>query len=129
MALDFQDETEAFLAVLSAVVAADQVGSLEERDFLFGRVKDLDIMKGRAADEFRKMLGRVTEKVFETLPTDGGALTASGLDQLLDAATKKLSASGRKELLAVATELCKKNDTSDSERALLTKLEQRLSGS
>ena len=40
MALKFEKNTEAFLAVLAAVLGADNVGSLEERDVLYKKVKN-----------------------------------------------------------------------------------------
>ena len=43
MAIEFRGPTEAFAAVAWVVCTADKHGSVEERDFLYGQVQNLDI--------------------------------------------------------------------------------------
>jgi len=126
MALKFEKSTEAFLAVLTLVIGADQVGSLEERDFLFERVKALDAFAGMAQPDFNKLLGQVTDTVYDALPKDGEGLSAAGITELLGAARATLSPALQKSLVEVATELSASDQTSTEESALLGQIRRAL---
>ena len=54
MALKFEKNTEAFLAVLAAVLGADNVGSLEERDVLYKKVKAIPLFGNPSMAEFSR---------------------------------------------------------------------------
>ena len=86
MSLKFEKNTEAFLAVLAVVIGADDSGSLEERDFLFKKVKGISIFGNPSSQDFSKLLGQVTDVVYSQLPQADGAITAAGIDSLLSAA-------------------------------------------
>src|SRR5262245_12856269 len=106
MPLKFEKNTEAFLAVLSAVIGADNVGSLEERDFLFSKVKGIAIFGNPSLPEFSKLLGKVVDTLYSGLPKDeDGAITAAGIDTLLSEAKGALTPDLRKTLVATAGEL------------------------
>jgi hypothetical protein len=126
MALNFENDREAFLGVLSLVVAADQVGSLAERDFLFDRLIKVDLFQGMTKQEVGKLLGRVTENVYDSLSNDGASITPAGIEQLLEAAKSKLGTSQGATLVQVATELSKADDGSAEELALIDQIKQRL---
>src|SRR5262245_16629177 len=81
--LKFEKNTEAFLAVLSVVLSADNVGSLDERDLIFKKVKGLAIFNNPSMAEFSKLLGKVTDVVYSELPQEDGAITDAGVDMLL----------------------------------------------
>jgi hypothetical protein len=124
MTLKFQKSSEAFLAVLSVVIGADQVGSLDERDFLFAKVKNLPLFGNPSIAEFSKLLGQVTETVYSQLPMDDGAISAAGVNSLLAEAKKLLTPEQQKSLLQIATELCKSDGAAAQENALLTQLQR-----
>src|SRR6185295_9002025 len=75
MPLKFEKNTEAFLAVLTVVAGADNVGSLEERDFLFKKVKAIGIFGNPSQQDFNKLLGKVTDLVYTQLPQQDGTLS------------------------------------------------------
>ena len=88
MSLKFEKNTEAFLAVLTVVIGADNAGSLEERDFLFKKVKGISIFGNPSTQDFNKLLGKVTDTVYSTLPQNDGAITSAGIDSPPTAANR-----------------------------------------
>ena len=96
MSIEFKKDTEAFLAVLSLVIGADQSGSLEERDFLFSKVKGIKIFGNPSSADFSKLLGGVTDSLFSSLPSEDGEFTAAGVDALLATVARQLSPDLRK---------------------------------
>jgi hypothetical protein len=126
MSLKFEKNTEAFLAVLSVVLGADNAGSLEERDFLFSKVKGISIFGNPSTQEFSKLLGKVTDTVYANLPQAAGALTAAGIDSLLAEAKNTLTPELRKTLIATAGELVDADGAEAAEKALLDKIRRVL---
>jgi hypothetical protein len=126
MSLKFEKNTEAFLAVLAVVIGADNAGSLEERDFLFNKVKGISIFGNPSSQDFSKLLGKVTDAVYTQLPQADGAITAAGIDSLLSAARDALTPDLRKTLLATAAELVDADGAEASEKALLDKIRRAL---
>jgi hypothetical protein len=126
MSLKFEKNTEAFLAVLTVVLGADNAGSLEERDFLFSKVKNIPIFGNPSTQEFSKLLGKVTDAVYAQLPQADGAITAAGIDSLLADAKNALTPELRKTLVATAAELVDADGAEESERALLDKIRRVL---
>jgi hypothetical protein len=126
MSLKFEKNTEAFLAVLAVVIGADDAGSLEERDFLFNKVKGIPAFGNPSSQDFSKLLGKVTDAVYTQLPQADGAITAAGIDELLAAAKSALTPELRKTLVATAAELVDADGTAAAEQALLDKIRRAL---
>jgi hypothetical protein len=126
MSIEFKKDTEAFLAVLSLVIGADQSGSLEERDFLFNKVKGIKIFGNPSSADFSKLLGSVTDYLFTNVPSKDGEFTPAGVDALLASATKTLSADLRKQLAQLAGELGDADGADARETALLAKIRKSL---
>ena len=126
MPLKFEKNTEAFLAVLTVVIGADNVGSLEERDFLFNKVKGIGVFGNPSPQEFNKLLGKVTDIVYTQLPQQDGALSAAGVDTLLAEAKNALSTDLRKALVSTAAELIDADGAEADEKALLDKIRRAL---
>jgi hypothetical protein len=122
MALKFDQDSEAFLAVLTIVIGADDVGSLEERDFLFSKVKDIPIFGNPNPKDFLKLLGQVTDTVYANVPQADGAFTPAGIDALLAAAKAKLNPELRKTLVSTANEIGAADGAEAKEDALLEKV-------
>ena len=126
MSIKFEKNTEAFLAVLTVVIGADNAGSLEERDFLFNKVKGISIFGNPSPQEFSKLLGKVTDAVYTQLPQVDGALSPAGVDSLLGEARNALTPELRKTLVATAGELIDADGAEASEKALLEKIRRTL---
>jgi len=125
MPLKFEKNTDAFLAVLTVVIGADNVGSLEERDFLFKKVKGIGIFGNPSPQDFNKLLGKVTDIVY-SLPQQDGALSAASIDTLLAEAKNALAPDLRKALVSTAAELIDSDGAEASEKALLDKIRRAL---
>lgn len=126
MTVKFATDTEAFLSVLSLVAGADQSGSLEERDFLFKKVKGVAIFKSLSDADFLKLLGKVTDTVYAGVPQQDGDFTAAGIDSLLAEVKKMLSADLRKTLVQLAAELGDSDGADAKEGELLTRIKLAL---
>ena len=126
MSVKFANESEAFLSVLTLVAGADQSGSLEERDFLFSKVKGLALFGNPSTADFSKLLGKVTDAVYSGVDQQDGEFTAAGIDALLAEVKKTLSADQRKSLVQVAGELGGADGADASETALLDKIRRAL---
>ncbi len=126
MSIKFEKNTEAFLAVLTVVIGADNAGSLEERDFLFNKVKGIAIFGNPSMQDFSKLLGKVTDAVYTQLPQVDGALAPAGIDSLLAEARNALTPDLRKTLIATAGELMDADGAEASEKALLDKIRRTL---
>jgi hypothetical protein len=126
MPLKFEKNTEAFLAVLAVVIGADNAGSLEERDFLFKKVKGIPLFGNPSQQDFSKLLGEVTDVVYTQLPQADGAISAAGIDSLLASVKDTLTPDLRKTLVATAAELVDADGAEASEKALLEKIRRVL---
>ena len=126
MPVKFANESEAFLSVLTLVAGADQSGSLEERDFLFNKVKGLPIFGNPSTGDFSKLLGKVTDAVYAGVAQEDGDFTAAGIDSLLADVKKTLSADLRKSLVQIAGELGDTDGADAKESALLDQVRRAL---
>jgi hypothetical protein len=126
MTVTFTKDTEAFLAVLTLVAGADQSGSLEERDFLFNKVKGLAIFGNPSTADFSKLLGKVTDAVYAGVPNKDGEFTAAGIDSLLAEVKKALSADLRKSLVQIAGDLGDSDGDDLKEAELLDRIRRAL---
>jgi hypothetical protein len=122
MTIKFKNSSEAFLSVLSLVIGADSVGSLEERDFLFEKVKNLPLFGNPSVAEFSKLLGQVTSAVYSSVSTKDGDIAPEGVSAVLTEAKKLLNPEQQKSLVKIATELSTSDGTAAEEVALLTQL-------
>ena len=126
MSVKFANASEAFLSVLTLVAGADQSGSLEERDFLFSKVKGLALFGNPSTADFSKLLGKVTDAVYSGVDQKDGEFTAAGIDALLGEVKKTLSPDQRKSLVQIANELGGADGADASETALLDKIRRAL---
>lgn len=126
MAIEFKTETEAFLAVLALVAGADSSGSLEERDFLFNKVKSVSIFGNPAKADFSKLLGAVNDTLYDNVPNNEGEFTAAGIESVLAAAKKTLNADLRRAVVQLAGELSDADGADERETALVDKIRKAL---
>jgi hypothetical protein len=126
MAVEFKKDTEAFLAVLSLVAGADNTGSLEERDFLFDKVKSVAIFGNPGKADFSKLLGSVNDMLYTNVPNTDAEFTAAGIDEVLAAAKKTLNADLRRTVVQLAGELSAADGADSREGALVEKIRKAL---
>jgi hypothetical protein len=126
MAIEFKKDTEAFLAVLALVAGADNSGSLEERDFLFNKVKSIAIFGNPSAADFSRLMGSVNDALYTHVPNTDGEFTAEGVDSVLAAAKKTLTVDLRRAVVQLAGELSDADGADAREGALVEKIRKAL---
>jgi hypothetical protein len=126
MPLKFEKNTDAFLAVLTLVIGADDVGSLEERDFLFKKVRGISIFGNPSSQDFSKLLGKVTDIVYTQAPQNDGVISDAGIDAVLAEAKSALTPELRKTLISTASELVDADGADAKEKALIEKIRRAL---
>jgi hypothetical protein len=126
MTIEFEDPTEAFAAVATVVIATDELGTMNERDFLFEQVKNLDMFNSYDQAEFTKLLGDAIEKVYETLPLDGLSITEQGIESLVQAIREVLRPELRVQAFKMAFGLARADKLCDEEKTMLEQLQRGL---
>ena len=127
MSIQITNPAEGFAAIAAVVIAADSVGSMEERDAVFARAQQLEAFKGLDKAGFGKLLGAVTGQLCEHLPlTDTGSFTPGAITSVTAAVRAVLSAAQRAEALKFAEALCKADSTSATEAPVLAQLTKEL---
>ena len=101
-------------------------GSLEERDFLFKKVKAIPVFGNPSQQDFSKLLGKITDSVYGQLPQVDGAISPAGIDALLTEAKNALGPELRKTLVATAAELMEADGADAAEKALMEKIRRVL---
>ncbi len=96
---------EAFVAIATAVVGADGVGTDEERTYLATEIASLPVFAGMDSGAFQSLLVSVSDSVWASLPNDGVRFTADGLDTLIDACSSVLDPGLRIEVCRMAEAL------------------------
>jgi hypothetical protein len=126
MALTFEHDRDAFLAVLALVVGGDRQGSLRERDYLLEQVRPLPVFGDMSTTEFSKLLGEVTDKVYTGLPQENGAFAADGVETMLEQAKDVLGPELCETAVRSAAGLCAVDGSAGDEEGLLLQIRRVL---
>lgn len=126
MSIKFNEPVEAAVAVAALVIGADGVGSLEERNALFGKVKNLDVFKGITEGDFRRLLNETTDRLFSELAMKDGAFEHRAIDDLASAAQAVLLPEQCGAVYRMAVQLAAADGQGQQEKALLDQLRSGL---
>ena len=126
MSIKFEKPAEAIVAIASVLIAADKVGSLTERDFLFDHLREIDLFSGYDKSKFSSLLGDVTGKVWDSLPFENHSLTPAGFETLVVAVDAALPQKYKAEAYKMAWGLISCDGVCDEEMQLLEKIRQGL---
>ncbi len=126
MAIEFRRPTEAFAAVAWVVCTADKLGSMEERDFLYEQVQDLNVFENYSLVEFQNLLGATFNRVFQTLPNAELSISEGGVESLIQAVREVSSPELRVEAFEMAVGLANADNLCDEEITLLGQLQRGL---
>ena len=69
MAIRIESPAEAFAAVASVAIAADSMGSMDERNAVLQRLKEAPTLKGQDTTALTALLTKVTGHLCAVLPT------------------------------------------------------------
>lgn len=126
MSIKFEKPAEAFVAIASVLIAADKVGTLDERDYLFNHLHSMDLFSGYDKNAFSSLLGEVTSKVWDSLPTENHSLTPLGFETLVVAVDAALTPKYKAEAYKMAWGLVCCDGACDDEKQLLERIRQGL---
>jgi len=128
MSIQFTNAAEAFAGVAAVIVSADGQGSFKERQFLFDKMARLEPFAGYDQAAFNKLLGTISTRIYDTLPTDPNTLqlTPPAWTEFLSAVKQQLSSAQCAEVAQVAEQLAHSDQATASENVLLAQLKEGL---
>jgi tellurite resistance protein len=122
MAMKIETPAEACAALAAIIVAADEVGTTDERRFLFDTIGALPIFEGLDRSQFTELMAATTAGLYDTFPTDGGRVSSDGVGRLVDMIRDALPADRRAEALEAAVGLAQSDGVVSVEALLLQRL-------
>jgi tellurite resistance protein len=122
MAMKIESPAEACAALAAIIVAADELGTAEERAFLFDTIGALPIFEGLDRAQFTELMAATTERLYATFPTDGGRVSSDGVGRLVEMIRDALPADRRAEALEAAVGLARSDGVVSVEALLLQRL-------
>jgi tellurite resistance protein len=122
MPMRIETPAEACAALAAIIVAADELGTSEERTFLFETVRALPIFQGLAEGQFRKLMADTTEGLYTSFPMDGSRMSSDGVGRLVDMIRDALPTDRRAEALEAAVGLARSDGVVSVEALLLQRL-------
>ncbi len=120
--MKIETPAEACAALAVMMVAADELGTDEERQFLFQTVAALPMFEDLDGSEFMALIADTTAALYSTLPTAGGRLSPDGVGQLVEMICAALPADQRVEALEAAVGLAAADGIVSGEALLLQRL-------
>ena len=125
MDIQFDRPAEAMAAITWLICSADDVGSVEERDFLHAHVKNTQDFSGMSRAEFSTLLASTRTKLFNRLDNNGFCLAPPSIDSVIAAAGAVLNKEQKFQAYVMAVELAKSDGLVDEEKVILEKLRSR----
>ncbi len=122
MSMQFKNPAEAFAALATVTVAADQVCTMEERSTLFEQTRHLDAFQHLSLAAFARLLADAVESVYSILPWGESSVSQRGIADLIEAARAALNPDQRGQAFRMALDLASADQLCDPERALLDQL-------
>jgi tellurite resistance protein len=123
MAIRIESPAEAFAAIASVVIAADSMGSMDERNAVLQRLKEAPALKGQDTAALTVILTKVTGHLCDGLPiTETGAFTPAAVDQVITAVRGVLGAEQLAQAVKLAEATMDSDGASETEKALLVQL-------
>lgn len=122
MKMRIETPAEACAALAAIIVGADELGTSEERKFLFETVQSLPVFEGLDRSQFTKLMADTTAGLYDSLPTDGGRIASDGVGRLVGMIRDALPADRRAEALEAAVGLARSDGVTSVEALLLQRL-------
>ena len=122
MAVHLQDAAEAYAAVALLVVGADGLGTLQERDFLFGQLGQAEVFAGLTPESLGGLLGQVTGRMFISVSDDGSPVNEDVIDDICATVRDLLDADQCHELFGLAVDVAHSDGLDGTERTVLAAL-------
>ena len=128
MSMDFDSPAEAFAAIAGLVIGADAVGSLRERDYLFGEVRSLGVFAGLDDAQYATLVADVVGRLVDEFGTEEGTLVPTAADDVAAGARAVLDDDRRFQALGMARSLAGVDAADVAEGDVLERLRVGLEG-
>jgi len=125
MDIQFDRPVEAMAAITWLICSADDVGTVEERDFLHAHVRNTQDFSGMSRDDFCSLLASTRTKLFQSLDNNGFCLAPPAVDAVINSASAVLNKDQKFQAYVMAVELAKSDGLVDKEKVILEKLRSR----
>jgi hypothetical protein len=112
----------AFAAVAVLMVGADKVGTMEEHDFIFGKMSGLDVFAGMDEGAFNQLITKTTDEVCASYPLDGLRVTDEGVDSLARSIRDALTPDLCVQAVQMAVDLASVDGMTSEEERLVVQL-------
>jgi len=125
MDIQFERPVEAMAAITWLICTADDVGSVEERDFLHSHVRNTQDFAEMSPADFSALLAATRTKLFNTLENNGFCLSPPSVDSVISSAGSILNTEQKLQAYIMAVELAKSDGLVEEEKLILEKLRSR----
>jgi hypothetical protein len=120
MRIDTEAEACAALAVM--VVAADDLGTMEERSYLFDKIAAIPIFGGLDQAQFAKLMADTTAGLYDSYATHGDRMSSNGVGHVVRMIREALPFERRIEALEAAIGLARIDGVVSTEALLLQRI-------
>jgi tellurite resistance protein len=124
--MKIETPADAFAALAVLVVGADQVGTLEERRFLFERLSAHSVFGDLDGEAFAALVGDTTEQLHTSLPTADGRVTDEGVSRAVGMIAGALTPELCTEAFRMAVDLARIDGMVRPEEAMLERVRDGL---
>lgn len=122
MSINFERPEDAYLAIAWAVLSADNVGTIPERNFIHSDVKHLALFNDYTEEEYSMMVGAMYMKASQTYLDKSGALMEERVLELIAAVNEYLTAQDCREVYRMAVGIACADELCEEEKILLAQL-------
>jgi tellurite resistance protein len=120
--MKIETPAEACATLAAMIVAADDVGTLEERDFLFEKVAALPIFAGLDQAQFTKLMADTTAALHASFPTEGKRMSSEAVGRVVEMIRGALPPERRVQVLEAAVGLAQSDGVVSLEALLLQRV-------
>ena len=126
MSINFERPEDAYLAIAWAVLVADKVGSIQERNFMHSDVKGLALFNDYSEEEYSNMVGAMYMKANQTFLDEEGVLIEERVPELIAAVKECINDEDCLEVYKMAVGIACADELGKEEIKLLSKLQAGL---
>lgn len=124
MEVQFDRPAEAMAGLVWVVCAADNVGTIEEHNFIHGEARHMGLFAEMSQTEFTSLLAVTRTKLFNALPNNGYCLSHVGAEKVIAAANKVLDDGQKKVAYEMAIGLANSDRLEEREEDVLEKMKE-----
>ncbi len=126
MSISFERAEDAYLSVAWAVLVADKLGSIQERNFMHLDVKSLSLFNDYSEEEYSKMVGAMYMRATQSYLDEEGSLIEENLLELITAVKDCLNDEDCLEVYEMAVGIACADELCEEEILLLSQLQAGL---